>query len=365
MAQPIVGRTTVAAPALAPLEQELFAAAEVRPGTHELNGFMFESEATFAGKFVGLDPESCLATDEKLPEGFTFSESGGLSGIYAAIQCTPLDSYDWAGAARERLAHSEEYLVERMLWESYLPLIASDITPGAVPTLIQGLGLLEEWIGERYHAKPTFHYGRQTGVRFDRDNLVNEKIGKWVNGRGYVSLDGPTGILDEPVLTLGAAGAGGTFVADDYFWTITALDAFGETLESNEVTAALTLNQQQVLNWAAIPGATGYKVYRGLAAGAEDTLVATVGAVTTYTDTGIVGVAATPPTENTTSSGDSVVAAAGQAWIYVTGQVLLYRGDEIQVREAHDLAHNKTFALAEQLYTPNVDGIAGAIRVTL
>lgn len=45
-----------------------------------------------------------------------------------------------------------------------------------------------------------------------------------------------------------------------------------------------------------VPGpATGVKVYRGTAPGAETVLVATLGAVLTYTDTGSAGTSGTPP----------------------------------------------------------------------
>lgn len=46
-------------------------------------------------------------------------------------------------------------------------------------------------------------------------------------------------------------------------------------------------------------GATGYKVYRGTTAGGQNVLVATLGKVTTYTDTGTAGTASTVPASNT------------------------------------------------------------------
>lgn len=111
------------------------------------------------------------------------------------------------------------------------------------------------------------------------------------------------GDIAAPVLTKGATNAtGGTFAAGTYFWVITAINALGETLASNEITATLVLNGTQVMTWAAITGATGYKVYRGTATGAENVLVATLGLVTTYTDTGTAGSAAVLPNANTTSS---------------------------------------------------------------
>lgn len=122
--------------------------------------------------------------------------------------------------------------------------------------------------------------------------------------------------LDAPVLSKGSATAGGTFAAGTYFWVVTATNSKGETVVSNEVTATLTANQEQVLNWTAPTvnpagtayDVTGYKVYRGTAAGAENVLVTTIssGATLTYTDTGTAGTAATPP----------VLSSAGVGKIY-------------------------------------------------
>lgn len=107
-----------------------------------------------------------------------------------------------------------------------------------------------------------------------------------------------------PVVTLGATeAAGGTFTAGAKYWKVTAITGLAESLGSNEVTATLVLNDSKNLSWAAVPGATGYKVYRGTAAGAENTLVATLGAVTTYEDTGIAGTPGTVPVVAPTAPG--------------------------------------------------------------
>jgi len=122
-------------------------------------------------------------------------------------------------------------------------------------------------------------------------------------GAGGVAWNGPS-LVAAPVLSLGAtATTGGTFAAGAQFWKLTALNTKGETLASNEVTATLAANGTQVLNWAAVTGATGYRMYRGTAAGSENVLVTTLGAVTTYTDTGTAGTTASPPTANTATTG--------------------------------------------------------------
>lgn len=111
--------------------------------------------------------------------------------------------------------------------------------------------------------------------------------------------------IDAPVASLGSASTGGTFAAGQYYWVVTAVNSKGETVASNEVSAALTANQEQVINWTAPTvnpagtsyDVTGYKVYRGTVAGGENVLVTTItsAGTLTYTDTGSAGTAGTPP----------------------------------------------------------------------
>ena len=119
--------------------------------------------------------------------------------------------------------------------------------------------------------------------------------------------------IGAPVITLGTAASGGTFAAGTYFWVLTAVNSGGETVGSNELTATLTANQRQPINWAAITGANGYRLYRGVAAGAENVLVAVIvgGSTVTYTDLGAVGTGATVPTVDRTA-GARTVAPGGQ-----------------------------------------------------
>lgn len=127
----------------------------------------------------------------------------------------------------------------------------------------------------------------------------------WRNAAGTTTTPGApqaTIPFTPPTVTLGSASAGGTFTSGAEYWKITTLTTLGESTGSNEVTATLTSNQQQVLNWGAVSGATGYRIYRGTSAGSESVLVTTInsGSTTTYTDTGTAGTAATVPTSNTT-----------------------------------------------------------------
>lgn len=124
-------------------------------------------------------------------------------------------------------------------------------------------------------------------ISFDDSQAVNLEY-------TTVTLSAPTGLTATPVV------GGGTFAAGNYFWEVTATTALGETTVSNEATAAIALNGSAQLAWNAVNGVvSNYKIYRGTAAGAENTLVATVaGNVTSFLDTD-VGAAGAPPAANT------------------------------------------------------------------
>src|SRR6185312_5924117 len=82
-----------------------------------------------------------------------------------------------------------------------------------------------------------------------------------------------------------AAGTAGTLATATYGYHISAKDAFGETLASTEVTVDVTgPNGSATGTWTNSTGTTGIKVY-GRTAGSEQ-LLATLGAVETWTDTG-------------------------------------------------------------------------------
>lgn len=118
----------------------------------------------------------------------------------------------------------------------------------------------------------------------------------------------PTGLTATPVV------GGGTFASNTYFWVVTARTALGETTVSNEASATVALNGSANLTWTAPNNVvTGYKIYRGTAAGAENVLVATVGSGTTaFTDTN-VGSAGAPPGTNTATVQDYTI-ITGMCW---------------------------------------------------
>ena len=117
----------------------------------------------------------------------------------------------------------------------------------------------------------------------------------------YNKATAPTLALATPVnAAFATATTGGTLAAATYFYRVSALNANGETLASTETSQVTSGTTSTVtVNWGAVTGATGYKVY-GRTTGAE-LLIATVGAVTTYIDTGAVSPAGALPAANTTA----------------------------------------------------------------
>jgi len=102
----------------------------------------------------------------------------------------------------------------------------------------------------------------------------------------------PTAVVPTP------STAGGTLAANTYFYRVTALNGAGETTGSVEVTATTTGATGSVaLVWAAVAGATSYRIYRGTAAGAENVFYTS--AVASFTDTGAASTGGTVPVSNT------------------------------------------------------------------
>lgn len=150
-----------------------------------------------------------------------------------------------------------------------------------------------------------------------------------------------TAPLTAPVITLGTtSGSGGTFAANTYYWVLTATNVYGQTIASNQVTAAISANGTQVINWSAVTGATGYKLYRSTTSGVYtgSARVALLGAVTTYTDTGTALAAEAPPAIATAGRPSAVfrgvgarmfdtflgkpIWSTGAAWVDATGTVV-------------------------------------------
>lgn len=142
-------------------------------------------------------------------------------------------------------------------------------------------------------------------LSFDGTNLIAYKDGDVVGS--LVTT------LPAPVQSALTTAAGGTLAAATYFYKVTALNANGETVGSNEQSIATPLNNKNTVSWAAVGGATNYRVYRGTAAGAENVFYA-VGNVTSFVDTGAASTAGAPPASNT-ATGVSTDWGTHGAWI--------------------------------------------------
>lgn len=126
---------------------------------------------------------------------------------------------------------------------------------------------------------------------------------------GTVPSSNSTTLAAPTANTPTTATTGGTLAAATYYYKVTAINSIGETLPSAEVSIATTgSTSTNTVTWSAVSGATGYKIYRGTAAGAESVYY-TVGNVTTFSDTGGASTAGTPPTSNTTTIIAPVAAA--------------------------------------------------------
>jgi hypothetical protein len=141
------------------------------------------------------------------------------------------------------------------------------------------------------------------------------------------------------------ATTGGALAAGNYYYKVTATTAGGETTGSAEQTQATTGTASSVaVNWSLVTGATGYKVYRGVAAGSENTLIGTLGSTSTsFTDFGAIVTSATSPPGGNTATGDTPI-------IDQDGTVILYGLDNhlVAVPEIRVLADNVTVGLPKQ-----------------
>jgi hypothetical protein len=122
-----------------------------------------------------------------------------------------------------------------------------------------------------------------------------------IGGGGHCSL--ALEQLSPPVqAALATATSGGTITAGTYRYVVTAINANGETTASNEQTIVTTGSTSTVtVTWAAVTGATGYKLYKTAAGGGTGTelLYKTVGVVTSDIDTSPGAPAGAFPTVNT------------------------------------------------------------------
>lgn len=114
-------------------------------------------------------------------------------------------------------------------------------------------------------------------------------------GRGSSFSIGGSSLTAPGTVTPTPSTTGGTMASGTVFYKVTAIDASGgETAASPEATATTTGSTGSVaLAWTAVATAVSYKVYKGTAAGAENTFFTT--GTNSFTDTGAAGTGGTPP----------------------------------------------------------------------
>ena len=166
----------------------------------------------------------------------------------------------------------------------------------------------------------------------DVEDFRNPVPGMWNDGQGSstrdteITLGGlPTFRLDTQGVTSSPAspaavnlnavtpsGSGGTFAANTYFWKVSGVvsaagptaTAIGEGAGSNERSASVGLNGSAPLSWTLIDGYTGYNVYRSTGSGTE-VLIAQLGNVSAYTDTGTAAISGQTPLGTSTAANPS------------------------------------------------------------
>jgi hypothetical protein len=119
----------------------------------------------------------------------------------------------------------------------------------------------------------------------------------------------PSASLNPPTQNAATTSTtGGTLAAGTYYYVVTAINSNGETTKSNEQSVTTTgTTSSNTVSWASVSGATGYRIYRGTAAGGENTnFTVNSGSTTSYVDTGTAGTSGTPPATNTTALSLSV-----------------------------------------------------------
>ena len=99
--------------------------------------------------------------------------------------------------------------------------------------------------------------------------------------------------------TSGASSTGGNLAqSTSYYYVVSAISASGEGPVSAQLTYAVpasgTATNQITINWTAVTGATGYKIYRGTTTGVN-LYLASVGAVLLYADVSATVPAGGPP----------------------------------------------------------------------
>lgn len=154
-----------------------------------------------------------------------------------------------------------------------------------------------------------------------------------------VSVMNPTGTPQGLTATVASSGSVGSSLAASttYYYAVSAVSAWGETLICNTVSAAEGSTAYPVdLAWSSQGGATAYKVYKGTSS-TVDYLAST--SSTSYTDSGNTATSSTaPPTSSTQGPGTSVTVVLQNAQTFGTSST--YYADVTSVDVADGVAHS-------------------------
>jgi hypothetical protein len=124
---------------------------------------------------------------------------------------------------------------------------------------------------------------------------------KMMTGTMIENADVAPPVLNSAV----ASGTGGTYPPGvTIFYVVTAINATGETVASNELSATTPAGPSTAsfaLNWSLVTGATGYRIYRGLVTGDMIGYIPIAsGTTASYVDTGgTTSIDGTPPLVDT------------------------------------------------------------------
>lgn len=130
---------------------------------------------------------------------------------------------------------------------------------------------------------------------------------------GQVLTDNAVALTAPTAPTATPSASGGTLASGtDYSYKVSAVGRYGETTATAQASPSTVTGAtgSVALSWAAVTGAVGYRIY-GRHTG-QSFLIAQVGTVLTYTDTGTAFIGQGPPTANG-SAGPGTVGMAAPA----------------------------------------------------
>lgn len=170
-----------------------------------------------------------------------------------------------------------------------------------------------------------------SGFLANNQTVAYRTVWGYRDANGNLMLGAPSGraivampaALTTPVNATFTPGAG-TLPTGTYYYRVSAVNSIGETLASAETSLAITGPAGVNVNWGAVAGATGYKVY-GRTTGAE-LLLAQTASVTTWLDSGSNTPAGALPGSNTTiGTRDVSVSLSVPTWLTSSHFLQIYR----------------------------------------